>query len=230
VVSIKGDVGGVVRPASRAAEDYLKAIYRLGMRSSRVSTSELAEELGRAAPSVTNMVKGLAIRGLVEHAPYHGVRLTPAGREIALRILRRHRVIEAYLIEKLGYAWDGVHIEAERLEHAASDELIAHMDEALGRPDHDPHGSPIPAPDGRVESAPFRPLLEVPRDQPFVVGEVLDQQPSRLRRAGAVGLFPGARVMVTGSGREEGSLEVVVDGHRHTVDRSVAAAVGVRRA
>ncbi len=218
------------RPASRAAEDYLKAIYRLESHSSPVSTSDLADELGRAAPSVTNMVKGLAGRGLVEHALYHGVRLTPEGRDLALRILRRHRVIESYLIEKLGYAWDGVHREAERLEHAASDELIARMDEALGQPHHDPHGSPIPAADGQMERQSFRPLLEAPRDEPFVVEEVLDQEPARLRRAGAVGLFPGARVTVTGRGREEGSLEVLVDGRRRIVDRDVAAAVGVRRA
>lgn len=218
------------RPASRAAEDYLKAIYRLERPSSPVSTSDLADILDRAAPSVTNMIKGLATRGLVEHSPYHGVRLTPLGREAALRILRRHRVLESYLIEKLGYAWDGVHAEAERLEHAASDELIDRMDEALGRPDHDPHGSPIPAEDGQVERTVLRPLLEVPRDEPFVVGEVQDQEPDRLREAGAAGLFPGARVTVRGPGSTEGSLSIVVDGHRHTIDRSVAAAVSVHRA
>jgi len=231
-VSVRGEVRDAEegrRPASRAAEDYLKAIYRLERPSSPVSTSDLADVLERAAPSVTNMIKGLATRGLVEHAPYHGVRLTPRGREAALRILRRHRVLESYLIEKLGYAWDGVHAEAERLEHAASDALIDRMDEALGRPDHDPHGSPIPAEDGKMERTALRPLLEVPRDQPFVVGEVADQDPNRLRDAGAVGLFPGARVTVTGPGRDEGSLEIVVDGHRHTVGRNVAAAVAVRR-
>ncbi len=123
-----------------------------------------------------------------------------------------------------------MHAEAERLEHAASDELIDRMDEALGRPDHDPHGSPIPAEDGKIERTALRPLLEVPRDQPFVVAEVADQEPDRLRDAGAVGLFPGARVVVRGTGRDEGSLEIEVDGHRHTVHRSVAAAVSVRHA
>lgn len=218
------------RAASRAAEDYLKAIYRLEGDGSAVSTSDLADSLGRAAPSVTNMIKGLAERGLVDHVPYHGVRLTPAGRSAALRILRRHRVIESYLIEQLGYGWDGVHAEAERLEHAASDELIDRMARAIGEPDEDPHGSPIPAADGQVDSRRVIPLVEAPPGEIFIVGEVQDQEPGRLREAGDAGLFPGVRVEVRGPGRDEGSLEVLVGGTSTTVRRSVAAAVSVREA
>ena len=104
---------------SRAVEDYLKAIFKLQAESLQVSTTALAGELDRSAASVTNMVKGLADQGLLVHEPYRGVRLTPRGETTALRIIRRHRVIETYLIERLGYTWDGVHEEAERLEHAA---------------------------------------------------------------------------------------------------------------
>jgi len=218
------------RAASRAAEDYLKAIFRLEEDGSAVSTSDLADSLGRAAPSVTNMIKGLAAKGLVDHVPYHGVRLTREGRSAALRILRRHRVLESYLIEQLGYGWDGVHSEAERLEHAASDELIDRMARAIGEPDEDPHGSPIPASDGHVDARRAIPLAEAPRGETFIVGEVQDRVAGRLREAGDAGLFPGVHVQVRGPGRDEGSLEVLVDGTPTTVTRSVAAAVSVREA
>ncbi|MGW8281985.1 MAG: metal-dependent transcriptional regulator, partial [Gemmatimonadota bacterium] len=102
---------------SRAVEDYLKAIYKLQQQEGPVPTTLLAAELGRSPASVTNMIKGLASQGLVAHEPYYGVQLTPAGQSEALKIIRRHRVIETYLIERLGYTWDSVHAEAERLEH-----------------------------------------------------------------------------------------------------------------
>jgi len=220
--------GNGSRAASRAAEDYLKAIYRLEGRSSPVSTSDLADALGRAAPSVTNMVKGLAARGLVDHVPYHGVSLTGTGRQAALGILRRHRVIEAYLIEELGYGWDDVHPEAERLEHAASDDLVDRMARAIGEPAEDPHGSPIPASNGHMDARRVTPLAEAPRGRRLVVGEVQDRVPGRLREAGEAGLFPGASVEVRGPGPEEGTLELLVEGRPRVVTRAVAAAVSVR--
>lgn len=217
------------RDASRAAEDYLKAIYRLEARSSPVSTSDLAEALGRAAPSVTNMIKGLAARGLVDHHPYHGVRLTPTGRSAALSILRRHRVLEAYLIEELGYAWDDVHEEAERLEHAASDDLIDRMAESIGQPERDPHGSPIPEASGEVATRPAMLLAEAPEGETLVVNEVQDRMPACLREAAEAGLFPGTTVSVRGTGPREGTLDVLVDGTPRIVSRAVAGAVSVRR-
>ncbi len=135
---------------SRAVEDYLKAIRHLQREGAPVSTSALAQQLERSPASVTNMIKNLAELGLVEHEPYHGVQLSEAGEREALRIIRRHRVIEAYLIEKLGYSWDLVHAEAERLEHAASDELVERMATVLSvtrssipmdRPSRPPRGS-----------------------------------------------------------------------------------------
>ncbi|MDX1578461.1 MAG: metal-dependent transcriptional regulator, partial [Gemmatimonadota bacterium] len=142
-------------------EDYLKAVYKLQQAQNQVSTTSLAEELDRSAASVTNMVKGLAEQGLLEHTPYRGVRLTASGEVTALRIIRRHRVIELYLIEKLGYSWEDVHAEAERLEHAASDALIDRMAKTLGEPSIDPHGSPIPTRDGEIAETEWLSLDEL---------------------------------------------------------------------
>lgn len=215
---------------SRAAEDYLKAIYKLQQATSAsVSTSDLAGELARSDASVTNMVKGLAEQGLVEHVPYYGVRLTEDGEAAALRIIRRHRVLESFLIEKLGYTWDGVHAEAERLEHAASDELIDRMARAMGDPEFDPHGAPIPSPEGEIEERPVTRLIDVEAEVPAVVREVPDEDPERLRQAGALGLFPGTRVVVVAGEEGPEGLSVRVGGEARTVDQELAAAISVER-
>jgi DtxR family transcriptional regulator, Mn-dependent transcriptional regulator len=139
-----------------AVQDYLKAIYALEAEGQRVTTSALAARMGVSAPSVTAMTKRLAELGLVERAPYRGVVLTDAGRRSALEVLRHHRLLELYLVNRLGLSLDEVHAEAELLEHALSEELEAKIDAELGFPTHDPHGDPIPdarlewpAPDGR---------------------------------------------------------------------------------
>ena len=214
---------------TRAAEDYLKAIYKLQRASASVSTTSLAEELERSAASVTNMVKGLAEKGLAEHVPYYGVRLTQKGEAAALRIIRRHRVLESFLIEKLGYSWDGVHAEAERLEHAASDELIDRMARAMGEPSFDPHGSPIPGPEGEMQERTVTRLTEIPPGVPVVVREVADEEPERLREAGALGLFPGTRVVLSDEGSDRRPLTVRVGGEERTLDRELAAAISVEK-
>jgi DtxR family Mn-dependent transcriptional regulator len=212
------------------AEDYLKAIYKLQGPGSPVSTSALAEELGRSDASVTDMVKGLADRGLLEHRPYHGVRLTSSGESAALRIIRRHRVIESYLIEKLGYTWDGVHAEAERLEHAASDDLVDRMARAMGDPSHDPHGSPIPSREGEIDERPVTRLTEIGVGEAAVIREVADEEAERLRRAGSLGLVPGARVEVTRRREEdEGRLVVRVGKEERSVTRALAETISVER-
>ena len=213
---------------SRAVEDYLKAVYKLGREGGAVSTSALAEELDRSAASVTNMVKALAAKGLLEHVPYHGVELTPDGEKGALRIIRRHRILESYLIERLGYTWDGVHEEAERLEHAASDELVDRMARALGDPSFDPHGAPIPSAEGEVAERAVTGLDEVPPDTPAVVREVADDDPARLRRAGKLGLVPGTRVVVC-EPSAEGRLRLRVGGKMHEVDERLAGSISVER-
>lgn len=212
---------------SHAVEDYLKAIRHLQMESSPVSTSALAQLLERSPASVTNMIKSLAERGLVEHEPYHGVRLSEAGEREALRIIRRHRVIEAYLIEKLGYSWDRVHAEAERLEHAASDELVERMAEALGHPELDPHGSPIPTAEGEVTELRYPALSEVGEGASVIVQEVSDADEGRLRYLAELGLYPGTRVEVMGHDPFEGPIRVRVAGQERSLGRGLAEIVRV---
>ena len=131
-------------PLTRSVEDYLKVIYSLSPEGRTASTSDIAHRLELSAPSVSGMIKRLSEQGLLEHIPYKGVQLTAEGRRAALRMIRRHRILEAYLVARLGYTWDAVHEEADRLEHAVSEGLIERMAEALGNPDADPHGEPDP--------------------------------------------------------------------------------------
>ena len=134
-------------PLSQTAEDYLKEIYKLQTEQGRATTSALAERVGVSPPSATAMLKKLAELKLVRHEPYRGVTLTPAGERVAIEIIRHHRLLEQYLSETLGLPVAAVHAEADRLEHALSEELEARIDESLGFPTHDPHGDPIPGAD-----------------------------------------------------------------------------------
>ncbi len=176
---------------SRSTEDYLKAIYELQERDGAAQTSAIAEALEIAPPSVSGMVKRLSESGLLEHTPYRGVHLTDAGRRAALKMVRRHRVLEAYLTSKLGYDWDSVHDEAERLEHAVSDELIERMAMALGNPQYDPHGAPIPTTAGQIESTDFMALSDIPVGEAAELRMVSDRDPEMLRYLASLGLRPG---------------------------------------
>ncbi len=176
-------------------EDYLKAIYDLERAGGAAGTNEIAQRLAIAPASVSGMVRRLADQGLLEHERYRGVRLTEDGRRVALRTLRRHRVIEAYLARALGYAWDRVHEEAERLEHAASDELIDRMATAIGEPTVDPHGAPIPTREGTIDEPLGVPLTELGTGHRARVLRVLtDEDSARLRYLGELGLQPGAEL------------------------------------
>jgi DtxR family Mn-dependent transcriptional regulator len=206
---------------SRAVEDYLKAVYKLERVATPASTTALADLLNRSAASVTNMVKNLADQGLVEHEPYHGVRLSPTGRDAALRIIRRHRIIETYLIERLGYTWDGVHTEAERLEHAVSDELIDRMARALGDPDVDPHGAPIPSRDGTMARLDLTRLADLPAGHRARVRQVSDDDDDRLRTLSALGLLLGTEVELIEAG--EAGCRIRVDGVVHELEPELAA-------
>ncbi len=212
---------------SRAVEDYLKAIHHLQREGAPVSTSALAQQLERSPASVTNMIKNLAELGLVEHEPYHGVQLSEAGEREALRIIRRHRVIEAYLIEKLGYSWDLVHAEAERLEHAASDELVERMATVLGDPELDPHGSPIPTAEGELSETQHPALSALETGMTALVREVSDADEGRLRYLAELGLFPGTRVEVLEHEPFEGPIRVRVEGRDRSLGRGLAEIVRV---
>lgn len=167
-------------------EDYLKVIYsHTEWQSTPITTGALAARLGLAASSVTEMVKKLVAQDLVVHEPYGAVELTKEGTALALRMLRRHRLIETWLVEAIGYTWDEVHDEAEVLEHAMSDKLLDAIDAQLGHPVRDPHGDPIPAPDGTVQRPAARLLLEV--DGGTVV-RISDRDPLLLRHLEAEGI------------------------------------------
>lgn len=181
---------------SRSVEDYLKAIYGLSERGETASTSAIADILAVQPASVTGMVKRMAESGLLEHVPYRGVRLTRRGTREALKVLRRHRIIETYLCERLGFPWDDVHDEAERLEHAASDELVERMAAALEFPSHDPHGAPIPTSAGEIEPTDFTTLADAPPGADLRVRAVQDEDASHLRSMESQGLTPGARLLV----------------------------------
>ena len=203
-------------------EDYLKAIWTLQQSEAPVSTSRIAERLGLTAAAVTAMVKRLAENGLLRHEPYYGVRLTPAGELAGLRIIRRHRVLELFLTEKLGYEWDRVHDEAERLEHAASDELIERLARLLGEPDRDPHGSVIPSADGEVDQAVYPSLADLSAGESVRIVEVRVHEPEQLRYLGSLDLYPGARVEVVETAPFDGPISLTVNGAPCVLSRSLA--------
>ena len=196
------------RRLSRSVEDYLKAIYGLCESGDPASTSAIAALLEVQPASVTGMVKRLAESGLLEHVPYKGVRLTEEGARDALRVLRRHRILETYLCERLAYSWDDVHDEAERLEHAASEDLIERMAAALDFPIHDPHGAPIPTRRGEIESADLATLADARPGDRVRIRAVRDEDSADLRSMAAEGLVPGARVVVSQGQSVDGAVEV----------------------
>jgi DtxR family Mn-dependent transcriptional regulator len=199
------------RALSPSVEDYLKAIYGLCETGDAASTSAIAGALDVQPASVTGMVKRLAEAGLLEHVPYRGVRLTKGGTREALRVLRRHRSLETSLCERLGFAWDDVHGEAERLEHAASDELIEKMAAALEFPRHDPHGAPIPTSTGDIESTGPATLADARPGERVRIRAVRDEHSANLRSMAAEGLVPGARVLVTEEQSVAGAVEISLD-------------------
>ncbi len=209
---------------SLTVENYLKAILQLviATKSDSVSTGQLAATLNVAPGTVTSMLKTLAESGLASYTRYEGVSLTKAGRNLALRILRRHRLIELFLVRTLELTWDQVHEEAEHMEHAVSDMLIERIDEFLGRPETDPHGDPIPSADGlmRGRSAPTMALSACPPASRIRIVRVLNQEPEFLRYLTETGLELGATAVVAENSAEGGLItarvgkKLVSLGHR----------------
>jgi DtxR family Mn-dependent transcriptional regulator len=210
---------------TRSVEDYLKAIYRLSPQGRTASTSEIAQRLELSPASVSGMVKRLSEQGLLEHVPYKGVHLTAEGRRAALRMLRRHRLIEAYLVAFLGYSWDTVHDEAERLEHAVSDTLVERMAAVLGNPSVDPHGDPIPTPDGDIQEPAGIPLSEVPAATSVEVRRVEESQRERLRDIASVGLRPGVHLTVVDRQPFQGPITIEVAGRTHVIGNELGQVV-----
>ena len=216
-------------PLTRSVEDYLKVIYNLSLEGRAAATSDIAHRLELSAPSVSGMVKRLSEQGLLEHVPYKGVQLTVEGRRAALRMIRRHRILEVYLVARLGYTWDTVHEEAERLEHAVSDGLIERMAEALGNPEADPHGEPIPTAEGWVEEVQATPLAEIPAGETVEVRRVTAGDPDRLRYLASVGLQPGAIVTVIERQPFSGPITLRVAEQERVIGHELAESLLCRR-
>ena len=206
-------------PTTEAIEDYAKAIYSLSHHSGGpVGTSELASRLGVAPATATAMLKRLDGMDLVDHEPYHGVKLTPAGERVALEVIRHHRLLESYLSEFLGMPWDRVHEEAEVLEHYISEDLEQLIAAKLGDRRHDPHGDPIPNVDLALpDEDEGRPLVSLEPGESGTFTRVSDVDSRMLRYLAERGIRPGARVVVKGRQPFDGPLEVEIDGREHAL-------------
>lgn len=210
-----------------AVEDYLKAIYQLSEAGAPVSTSAIADRLGIAAGSVTGMLKRLSEAGLVEHTRYYGARLTEEGASNAIRTIRRHRILELFLVDVLGYTWDRVHEEAERLEHVVTDELIDRMAGVLGQPDADPHGAPIPRAQGDFYEHPFPTLADLSPGDGATLRRVPDEDAAALRYLAQLQLRPGAELEVLEVAPFNGPLRVRINGTEQIVGRDLAKQIKV---
>jgi DtxR family Mn-dependent transcriptional regulator len=216
------------KPPSTSVGDYLKAIWEVGG-SGAASTTDVADRLSVASASVTNMFARLQEMGLAKYERYRGASLTERGREEALRLVRRHRLLETFLLEHLGYSWQEVHEEAERLEHAVSDGFTERLAAFLGHPDHDPHGAPIPAADGTLAAEESFPLDEVPVGDCVRISRVKHEDAAVLSFLGERELVPGRLVEV----KEVRALDGVVtvedeDGVLHSLGRPLVDLIFVR--
>jgi len=206
---------------SESVQDYLKCVWALE-RGGRATTTAIAERLEVSPASVTAMMKKLARLGFVEHEPYRGVVLTPAGTRTALEVIRHHRLLELYLMQALGLRWDQVHEEAERLEHHLSDELEARIDAALGHPTRDPHGDPIPTPQLEFAGVDDRPLTDLEDGASAIVRRVPDDDPELLRYLAELGMVPAESVLVVTRAPFDGPVTVEVGGRRHALSPTLA--------
>ena len=208
-----------------AVQDYLRAIYTLEASGTRVTTSALAGRMGVKPPSATAMTKRLAELGLVERLPYKGVALTETGRRGALEVLRHHRLLERYLADRLGFSIDEVHAEADRLEHALSEELEAKIDAELGYPTHDPHGGPIPDRRLRVRHGRDKSLAELGVGERGSISQVPDEDAALLRYLTELGLVPGAEVTIVSVAPFLGPITVRTERGEHAISRELADSI-----
>lgn len=213
---------------SHQMEDYLKTIYLLQQRTGGATTNAIADTLSVKPASVTGMLKKLAEMKLARHTPYQGVTLTKAGEKIALEVVRHHRLIELFLIQALGYSWDEVHEEADRLEHVISEDFEDRIAERLGYPEIDPHGDPIPSKNGSMVAVKHTCLLDLKPGQSACVTRLSDADPAMLRYAASLGLMPQARLTLLGVEPFGGSLHVRVGTTERAIGRELAAQIFVR--
>jgi len=194
--------------SSQSVEDFLKAVYNLQGESDRVSTNALADALDISAPAVTDMAQRLVDEGTVDYLKYRGVRLTALGEEVALQMLRRHRLIETYLVRDLGYQLHEIHDEAEALEHSVSDRFVEAIARKLGEPRYDPHGDPIPNLDGIMQERKLQPLSKLDLHAPARIRRFVMEDPAMLQNTQERGLMMGATLEVVERDPFEGPLKV----------------------
>jgi DtxR family Mn-dependent transcriptional regulator len=215
------------RVFSQAVEDYLKAIYILQEEQESVSTNDLARRMQTTAAAASKMIRQLAESHLLHHTPYYGVRLTPTGEKVALEIIRHHRLLELYLHQALGYGWDEVDAEAEKLEHHISEEFEERIDRMLDFPRTDPHGDPIPTREGMVAPRRGRPLAHAEAGEKLIILRVRDGEPEMLRYLDRLGMRLEAIVEVTDIQPYGGPITIRVGGATHAIGRELASNVFV---
>ena len=213
---------------NQSTEDYIKSIYKLEKYGKSVSTSDLARYLKIGDGSVTDMIKKLSAKKLIQYKPYRGVSLTDAGRRLALRMVRRHRLWEMFLVRFLGYKWNEIHDEAERLEHVTSDEMELRLDKALGYPKVDPHGDPIPDDNGELESLEYTPLSEFDIGSTVRIIRVSDDYPDVLQHSTELGLSLNKKITVKKKMTFDGSMVVRVGPKEQFISKQVADAIFVQ--
>lgn len=219
--------GGDTR-VTHAMEDYLKAAYSLEQEGGPITTLRLAEAMGLSGPSVTNMIKRLDDLKLVVHNPYHGISLTSSGRGVALEVIRHHRLLELYLARALGYEWDEVHQEAERLEHHVSEQLERRMERALDYPEFDPHGDPIPTRAGTVPSVEDVALPDVTVGATATISRVSDRDAEKLRYMSTHELRPGTSLTVRERLPYDGPIRIRINDDEQLVPFAIACLVRVQ--
>ncbi|WP_020404008.1 metal-dependent transcriptional regulator [Gracilimonas tropica] len=219
--SIKNKMG-----LSQSIEDYLKVIYVLQTEGEKATTTNIANALEVSSASVTNMLKKLAKMNLLDHESYKGAKLTASGKKIALEILRHHRLLELYLKEVMGYSWDEVHDEAEKLEHHISEQFEDRIAELLNHPTHDPHGDPIPSKDGVMPEMAQLSIAEADFNTPYIIGRVKDQDPELLRYLEKIGVLPGVKIKVLEKAPFNGPVTVTLEEEQQqTIGHAVATEV-----
>lgn len=207
---------------SQSVEDYLKAIYLLETEGNAATTNNIAEALSVSSASVTNMFKKLAKLKLINHKSYRGAELTKAGEKIALEVIRHHRLLELYLKEMMGYSWDEVHDEAEKLEHHISEQFEDKIAELLNDPTHDPHGDPIPSKEGVVPEMASLAITDAEETGSYIIGRVKDQDPELLRYLEKKGIIPGVKIQVLEKAPFNGPVRIRLEGKETTIGNSVA--------
>lgn len=215
-----------------ALEDYLKIIFKLEEQIAShkgVSTTEIAQRLNISKASVSNMLKKLAEQDYILYVPYYGVNLTDQGQRIALNMIRRHRILEQFLVERLGYGWDEVDAEAEVLEHAVSDKLTNRMWHDLGCPTQDPHGSPIPNENGEMMEQNWLSITTSELEEEVMIQRIQNRSPEELRYLKSIGLIKGARLHVIAKAPFNGPLSVKINGIVQAIDHRIALSILVSK-